>query len=314
MTELLTCGKGPDLDGVSSAIAYGELLEAQGKKVFVGFDGKVQLDAQFFVEKLGLTLHTLSTNFESVRLLDVSALSYTPAVVQRRPELVVEVVDHRLIHNAEIDFPVADKIIVEQVGACATIIAEMAYHQPSLLSENSAAMLHGAIHSNTLNLKSNVTTERDIRAVSFLEENYNIKMDWIEEMFAYRTALTEQQLVFAIQNDFQSHHESPEGTVGIAQLEVLDAPELFAEFKDVILETLKEQKRKYGLDFVFLTAPSIRHGINYLIAEDTATTDLLERHLGSTLVDPNETVELILKTNKLLLRKEIAPFLNQLSA
>jgi inorganic pyrophosphatase/exopolyphosphatase len=312
MVELLTCGNSPDLDGVSSAIAYGEILQADGRKIYIGFEGKVQLDAQFFVEQLGLTLNTLPSHFDKVRLLDVSALLYTPAVVQKHPELVVEVIDHRLIHNAEIDFPLANKIVIEQVGACATIVTEMAYSQPLLLSNHSASMLHGAIHSNTLNLQSSVTTKRDINAVAFLEKNHDINPDMVEMMFAYRTVLTEEGLLFALQNDFQAHHESPEGKVGIFQLEVLDAPELFADFMDIILKTLNDQKLKNGLDFVFLTAPSIRQECNYIVAADIPTANLIESHLGTRLIDPNETTNLILKTNKLLLRKEIVPLLNQL--
>lgn len=309
MKTLVTAGTNPDLDGLSSALGYVELLINQGKECVAGFEGKPQLDAEFMLNYLNMTLPGMPESFDEVVLVDLGNMIYAPHVVQLSPELVTLVIDHRILHNIEMEFPSLRETNLSLVGACATIITEALYQRQIIPSQNVATLLYAAIHSNTLNLKSSVTTERDLKAVADLSSSYPMSQTMIENMFAFRTQLSKDQLAFVLKNDFDANGESPDGSFGVAQLETLDAASLFAEYRELIYQTLSRFKNVYKLKYVFLTAPSIRHGINYLLAVDEDTSVFLHRYLGENL-DSYEDIGAsgrLLKTNRLLLRKQIKP-------
>lgn len=309
MKTLVTAGTNPDLDGVSSALGYAELLTHQGIESVAGFEGKPQLDAEFLLDHLKMTLPGIPDSFDEVILVDLGNKVYAPRVVQRSPELVVKVIDHRALHNIEMEFPSLRETNLSLVGACATIITEELYQQQVIPSRDVATLLYAAIHSNTLNLKASVTTERDLNAVADLSASYPMSKKLIEAMFAYRTQLSEDQLMFVLKNDFDENSESPDGTFGVAQLETLDASLLFARYRELIYQTLIHFKEVYKLKYVFLTAPSIQQGINYLFAIDEATSAFLRRYFVGHLdsYEDKGGPGKLLMTNKLLLRKQIKP-------
>jgi len=309
MKILITTGAAPDLDGISSALGYVELLTQQGKECVAGFEGKPQLDAEFMLKHFKLNLPAILQSFDEVILVDMGNKVYAPQIVQRFPEMVVKVIDHRVLHNVEMEFPSLRESNLDLVGACATMVTEELYQHQVTPSHTVATLLYAAIYSNTLYLKAGVTTERDLRAAECLAASYPMSQELIEEMFAFRTRLSKDQLVFVLQNDFDVNGDSPDGTFGIAQLETLDASSLFAEYREIIHQTLLQLREEYKLDYVFLTAPGIKQEANYLYAPDEATRAFLCRYFAGHLApyDDRETPGEILLTNKLLLRKEIKP-------
>jgi len=309
MKTLVTAGTNPDLDGISSALGYVELLTAQGEEAIAGFEGKPQLDAEFLLNHLNMTLSGIPDAFDEVVLVDLGNRVYAPRIVQKFPELVTKVIDHRILHNIEMEFPSLRDADIYLVGACATIVTEELYKNHIIPSHAVATLLYAAIHSNTLNLKAGVTTERDLKAVADLTTSYPMSQTLIEEMFAFRTRLSPDQMAFALKNDFDAYGESPDGNFGISQIEALDATTLFRGNTELIYRTLLDLKTAFKLKYVFLTVPSIQQGINYLYALDEETTQFLCRYFGND-IDVHENLGKfgrILKTKKLLLRKQIKP-------
>jgi manganese-dependent inorganic pyrophosphatase len=314
MKILVTAGMNPDLDGLSSALGYAELLTHQGKDCVAGFEGKPQLDAQFLLDQMSMSLPHIPDNFDEVVLVDLGAKVYAPRVVQKAPELVIEVIDHRILHKIEMEFPAVRKVNIEQVGACATMITEYLYTYNVLPSKPVATMLYAAIHSNTLNLKAGVTTDRDHAAVAALASSYTQSQELIAAMFTFRTKLNAEQLEFALENDFDANGESSDGNFGIAQIEALDARAFFDENRQLIHHTLRRLKSKEKLDYVFLSVPSIQQGINYLYAVDEATGAFLHKYFVGHLdsYEDQGAPGILVKTTKLLLRKEIKPMFQQI--
>lgn len=309
MKTLVTTGRNPDLDGVSSALGYAELLTAQGKEAIVGFEGKPLLDAEFMLNQLGMFLPELPQDFDEIVLVDLGNMVYAPRAVQKAPELVVKVMDHRILHNVEIEFPSLRETDLNLVGACATIVTEDLYRYKITPSRVVATLLHAAIYSNTLNLKASVTTEQDLRAVANLSASYPMSQQLIEGMFAFRTKLSADQLRNALKGDFDPHSESPEGSFGIAQIEALDGAMLIKNYRELIYNTLIQLKAIYKLTYTFLTVPSIQQGVNYLYAIDEETSRFLHRYLDRELTayDDADSPGILLKTRRLLLRKQIKP-------
>ena len=162
---LLTSYVNPDLDGVASAIAYGELLRKAGRDVRVGFIGKPQREAEYLLSRLGIKEPEIIENtdgFDSVVLLDASDLNDLEGRID--PGKVTEIIDHRAVNETD-KFPNAAADI-ELVGATATLIAEKFMHGPTAISKESATLLYGAIISNTLNFQGSMTTGRDRRAAA----------------------------------------------------------------------------------------------------------------------------------------------------
>ncbi|NWX20164.1 PRUN1 Exopolyphosphatase, partial [Aegotheles bennettii] len=87
-------------------------------------------------------------------------------------EAVVEVLDHRPLER---DRGPRCRVTVEPVGSCATLVTErIAQGPPGLLDRPTAALLHGTILLDCVNLSpaAGKVTPRDVACVSLLEERF----------------------------------------------------------------------------------------------------------------------------------------------
>ncbi|XP_071273617.1 exopolyphosphatase PRUNE1 isoform X3 [Agelaius tricolor] len=87
-------------------------------------------------------------------------------------EAVVEVLDHRPLERAR---GPPCQVTVEPVGSCATLVTERILQgPPGVLDRTTAALLHGTILLDCINLKpaAGKVTPRDVACVSLLEERF----------------------------------------------------------------------------------------------------------------------------------------------
>ena len=92
-----------------------------------------------------------------VVLVDASDLQGMSSTIN--PSQVIEIIDHRKVHQAD-QFPNAH-VQIELVGSAATLVAERFVAQNIPISPESAILLYSAIISNTINFQASVTTQRD---------------------------------------------------------------------------------------------------------------------------------------------------------
>ncbi|MFZ4648433.1 MAG: DHH family phosphoesterase [Patescibacteria group bacterium] len=301
---LITPKINPDLDGVSCAYALAKVLNASDpdNEYVAGIFGKPQSEVSFLLEKYnlksGLTFNPVDP-FEKFILVDASDLKGMPEVI--RSEDVVEVIDHRAVHNAFELFPNA-KVQIEPVGAAATLVLEKALAENFFLDIGSLALLYGAIYSNTLNLQLTIATDRDLEVVAYCRKQAReaISDSLIEEMFRHKTKDISENLAEVIASDFKGFV----GGTGIAQLEGYDLEILINERLGEIKEILACQKVKNALDRVFLTACDINRGYNIFVALEPETEMMLAKALNVSF-DNNG----VAKNDKLILRKQILPLL-----
>ena len=169
---LVTCYVNPDLDGVAGAIAYGEFLQKTGKNTVVGIIGEPHDEAKYILDRFGFEYPPIipnADNFDEVILVDASDLNGLEGKISA--EKVIEIIDHRKVHEAD-KFPKA-KAQIELVGAAATLVAEKFIQNNVDVSKESATLVYGAIISNTLNFKGSVTTDRDKEAAAWLNKVAN---------------------------------------------------------------------------------------------------------------------------------------------
>ncbi|MFA5184011.1 MAG: DHHA2 domain-containing protein [Patescibacteria group bacterium] len=300
-TTLVTGYVNPDLDGFASAVAYAEFLERQGRPIQAGILGAPHDEVKYILKRFGLAgpAEIAGTDdFDDVILVDASDLNGLEGRVS--PEKVIEIIDHRLVHEAG-KFPRA-KAQIEPVGAAATLVAEKFKQAGDIISQRSAILLYSAIISNTLNFKASVTTERDREMAKWLEQFVEIPADYWRELFIAKSDLAGDKLAARIHGDF-AWFVLGDKRAGIAQLEIIGAAELIRERNTEIEAVLNQLKADHNLDYIFQNTIDLEQGRNFFIAPDSQTQNLLAQVLS---VNFSGTLAI---GDRLLMRKQIVPLL-----
>lgn len=184
---IVTGYSNPDLDGIASTIAYGELLKKQGKNARVALFGTPHREAQFVFKTFDIDKPAQAENIlsqeDKLILVDASDLRGISNLID--PKQVIEIIDHRKINQAD-KFPNA-KIQIELVGSCATLIAEKFFKEKVIITSSSAALLYSAIISNTVNFQANITTDRDKKMSYRLVRQFNLPKGYTHKMFVAKS-------------------------------------------------------------------------------------------------------------------------------
>ena len=298
---LVTAYVSPDLDGVAGAMAYAEFLNKTGIPARVAFFGELHEEARYVLDRFGIAYpESISdTNaFEQVILVDASDLNGLEGKVP--PEKVIEIYDHRKIHEAD-KFPNA-KAQIELVGAAATLIAEKFISQGIEISKESAILVCGAILSNTLNFQAGVTTKRDHVAYAWLNERAGLPEDFWKDLFEAKSDLSDEKLRERIVGDF-AHFTLGGKHIGIAQIEMIGAGELVEKREEEILSVLRDMVEEMSLDFVFQSTLELDGAKNYFVTEQDETKVLLKEIFAV------EFQGSIAERSGLIMRKQIVPLL-----
>lgn len=298
---LITAKVGPDLDGVACIYAYEKYLNDPRK--IGGVFGVPDPEAWYMIERLGIQdiRYDPAEDFEHVILVDASNLAGMPK--QTTHENVVEVIDHREQPTVEEDFPNA-KIQNDMVGAAATLVAEKFYDKGEI-DKNSATLLYGAIYSNTLNLKSTNTTDRDREAARWLAEKIAMPENLVRQMFESKSKIIEKDLEKILDADAKGltmHGKK----IDIIQIEVVGLKALVDSNKGRIISSLRKIKANDKLDGIFLTAVDLEDSFNLFISEDEFVKGWLEEALGVKFDGD------VARSDELILRKQIIPKLSNL--
>lgn len=271
MKTITTTYQGPDLDGYGCAMAYAELLRAQGEDAEACIWGEPHIEVQWLLETFSLT-HAKgpSEDTESnVVLLDASNPDDLPKSL--KPEQVIEIIDHRKIHKAD-KFPNA-KNQIELVGAAATLIAERFKEAGINPSKESALFLYGGILSNTQNFTA-IATDRDKEMAEWLKELSEAPEDLVEQMFTAKSDLAGDRLKKTLFGDLKTLDINGI-PVTIAQLELYDMEQLLIDRHMEIDEILRDIKKQEGADYTFLNVKDITSSVSAIICVDQETADLL---------------------------------------
>jgi len=300
---LITSYINPDLDGCAGVVAYGEFLEKIGEKIEIGIFGEPHEEAKYILNRFKIEYPKVLQNvdnFEKIILIDTSELSALEGKIPL--EKVVEIIDHRKVHEAQ-KFPNA-KAQIEQVGSVATLIAEKFMQRKIEISQNSAILLFGAIISNTLNFKGGVSTDRDRKAAEWLNEVAKLPSDFWKELFIAKSDLSGNKLIERMESDF-AWFELGGKKVGIAQIEMIGAKDLVEKREEEIISELKKINKEKKLDFVFLNIMDLEDCFNLMVTFDEKTKKLIETALGLKFS------ENLAERESLIMRKQIVPLLKE---
>lgn len=300
---LITGYVNPDLDAVAGTFAYSEFLNKTGKNSVVGLIGEPHDEAKYILNTYNIKKPQILSNvddFDEVILVDASDLIGIEGKID--PEKVIEIIDHRKVHEAD-KFPNA-KVQIELVGSASTLVAEKFIKNNIEISKESATLLCGAITSNTLNFKGGVTTDRDRVAFEYLNNIAQLPPNFSNELFKAKSDLTGDKLKERILGDLAWFNMGNK-KVGIAQIEMVGAKDLIEDRLNDILKILEEIKEEMGLDFIFQNTIELDECKNYFIANNNEAQKILEEILS---IKFNGTVA---EKPNLIMRKQIVPLLKE---
>lgn len=303
MKLLVTPYKNPDLDGTACAFGYAEFLRKNGKDVMAAVFGKPHREAQFVLDKFDIpaleNAEKVVNNIDGIIIVDASDLRGLSDKID--PKKVIEIIDHRKIHEAH-KFPNA-KAQIELVGSAATLIAEKFYNNKTTISPESAQLLFSAIVSNTINFQANVTTERDHKMADWLKTKFSLPDNYVHEMFSDKSQF-KKSLKETIIDNFATFHFNNHN-LGIAQLEIINVSEFIRENLVKIEKILEELKKERSLDLIFLTCIDLEKVFNEIVIIDEKTQKFVEQALKVKFKDR------VTKRDGILMRKEIVPLIKE---
>lgn len=287
--------KDSDLDGLACAYAYSRFIKTDF------YFQNLFIEPSYMVQRFGIEKPE-KKDWDGFILMDMSSVHGLPDFVDSKK--VLSVIDHREsgIKNTEKYFPKA-KSQIELVGACATLITEKMIETNYPVDKVSANLLFSAIFSNTLNLRSSNTTERDLDAIEWLRKTGKV-IDGIPiEVFKHKKSIVLKNLELAISEDFKPTYKIDGMRLGISQLELYGAENIVNRSGEAV-EILRKLKDRSGLSLIFLNVPDTENGVNYYIVENKKIKEILSKKIEIEFI--NERVG----KGKLLLRKQIEKILN----
>ncbi len=281
-------------------VGYAELLRAQGREATAGIVGTPHAEAQHVAERFHISLprEVDPRDFEEIVLVDTS--TRTDQDPRLAIERVVEIIDHRQLHEGE-KFPNA-KLQIELVGSAATLIVERFRQANIIPSREAAHLLFGAIASNTVNFKANVTTERDHQAAAWLRTLYAIPDDFVAVMFQAKSHLEDAALHDTLIGDF-SFREVGGRQIGIGQLEIVGAKQLVETRYEDLLSILAHLRETHpNIDEYFISLIDVVEGYNVFLVPDKTLQEELTSFLGISFDERG-----IGYRTGIIMRKEIRP-------
>jgi len=285
-----------DIDAVASAFLFKDLLTLKNIESVIVFPGPINSSVPKSVLDWGVSVATELPR-EEVRfaVVDISDRTGFPNFVTN--EKIYAIYDHHIVYKNDWKGVNIPTVIIEEIGACATLIWEEIKKQKleDKISTISAKLAYTALFSNTLNFNAKITTDRDKKAFAELEKISGLDKKWIEKYYKE----TEEEIINnpldAIKNDTKIVEISGSSNpIAIGQIELWNSKNFINQNKENIKKILSNLSSVW-----FMTAPSISEGVNYLYTENKETQKLLKDRINANFINDMGV------TNKLWLRKEI---------
>ncbi|MFI5342895.1 MAG: hypothetical protein ACHQUC_01615 [Chlamydiales bacterium] len=224
-------------------------------------------------------------------LVDVSDPNFIDEFVSI--DRVTEVYDHHYGHEIFWKERVQSSAHIEPVGACATLIwekfKESGFH--ASISSTNANLLYTAIFANTLNFKSQVTSDRDLRASEELLKYITLPDDWKAIYYAEVAEGFNRDLSALIQKDTKTIDWQGKKFY-FGQVEIWNATPIINGFE--------HKFNPHPNDEWLINIASIEEDRSYFYTNSTRLREKL-----SHLTDAKEINQYFQISHRLWLRKEI---------
>jgi len=222
---------------------------------------------------VGVVRHRELLNPPRLKLVLVDHNEAQQAVSSLEEADLIEILDHHRLGNPPTNAPI--KFTVEPVGSTSTLVTEQIVEAGLAPPPEIAGLLMAGIISDTLNLISPTTTERDQKALQRLSRwaiNPSSKLkdetidSFAEKVLASGTGLGSQPPDEIVSSDIKVY-TAGENKFVISQVEVSDTYEL-DKYLDPLSEALKKLRQSKGLDFAVLMITDVVRGSSNVLIEN----------------------------------------------
>ena len=283
-----------DIDAYASAIAYVHLLKEKGENAVFATSVKPNASVCKVIKELGFNPeynYVTNTEDEFV-VLDLSNPDFVDKLVDKKN--IIEVIDH---HTGFEDYWKEKKIKnqIEFIGSVATMIYErfVQENKTNIINKDMCKLLIAAILDNTLNLKADVTTQRDIDAYQQLQKIGGLDENFDREYLRSCQETINDNMEQAILDDIKE--ENTKGVLPdiIGQLVVYEKEPVLNKMNNI--EKLFERFSQPW----FINLVCLKDGKSYLISRNSEAKEKIEGLFNEKFEGD------ILTLQKFKLRKEI---------
>lgn len=288
-TIYVTGHKSPDSDTVGSSIAYADLLRQLGYDAKAVVLDNINKESEYILNKAGMDVPEILDDASGKNMVLVDHSEYTQSVNGLENATIISIIDH---HN-DGAVTTGNQIIYDArpLGSTATIIW-LRYRNYGLEPDKQiAAVMLGAILSDTDNLISVSTTFSDREAVKALSDIAYIRDTdtFYEEMHKAKLSydgMADEDIFFIDYKEYEAG--GTKYCIGI--IEVYDeesARDMAERMKNIMPYVLKVT----GMDMAFAKISASREDtfINYIVPSDDTAAQVIKLAFGDKAVSDGVT-------------------------
>ena len=180
---------------------------------------------------------------------------------------IIEIIDHHRIGSLSTNEPILFRN--EPVGSTSTIVAELFKRDDVELTQSIAGLLLAGLVSDTLNLTSPTTTERDRMILKWLESKSGVDAtEFTEKLFASGSLLISRPVAQAICGDCKEYSEK-NIKFSVAQIEEIHYTHFWAKKEEAVQE-LENYRVKNGYQLSALLLTDITSNSSLLVVTGLA--------------------------------------------
>ncbi len=267
MSVYVTGHKNPDTDSVTAAIAYAELMKAQGEDAVPTMQGELNPETAMVLERFGAAVPEIMTDAtgKKIALVDHSDLIQAPDNLSA--DDVVAIVDHHKIGDVTTNNPIF--CCVQPVGCTGTVLKQLYDIAGVPVDSKVAGLMLAAILSDTVNFKSPTCTEPDKKAVAELKDIAGVSDtdELFMEMLKAKSSVAGVPARDLLNRDYKDFDMNG-NKVGCGQLELATLDQV-AEIRDDLLAAMKEQKGEGGHHTILLMLTDVvKEGTDLVVVSD----------------------------------------------
>jgi manganese-dependent inorganic pyrophosphatase len=266
MSVYVTGHKNPDTDSVTAAIAYAELMKAQGEDAIPSMQGEMNPETVTVLERFGVAAPEIMTDAtgKQIALVDHSDLNQAPDNLSA--DSVVAIIDHHKIGDVTTNQPIF--CCVQPVGCTGTVLKQLYDVAGVAVDAKVAGLMLAAILSDTVNFKSPTCTDADKKAVAELKEIAGVT-DTDELFMAMLKAKSSVDGVPArdlLNRDYKDFDMNGK-KVGVGQLELATLDQV-ADIRDDLLKAMQDTKADGRHTVLLMLTDVVKEGTDLVVVSD----------------------------------------------